>query len=513
MLRLSLAAFLLLITALTASTNAATVLLPQCAPKGSDIVCDVRFGSNRQNYLPLPAKTPSEIRVQWPDGQEETVPVTRYDPETKTTALLFMIDLSLSMKTSTVKKLVTDLSDIVRSKRGNEQIGIATFAEDLNIVAPVGSSTGLILERLSQLKPYGNRTYISRSTYSALDHLAGSHADRKAIVLLTDGKEEDARTNEREVIDHAKELQIPIYTVGYLQDKKDLQSVVWLSRLASETYGPSVTTDLTQETRPDWRFIDPDITVNIFRFLENGGTITFPRRANEAKLIAEVDGAYVSSAVTFLAPAPITRRNYALEWLYKNPAVVAGIAFFLLLGFGSLIWLLPGTSNPVAVASVNLTPPGVAGGADHPQGLISDRSRGERDYVGGPERHGGSSVAGEITMLGRDAPAARSGGGAGTVYAWLERLDRPGEQIAVKKTSVTIGRHQDNDLKFEDLSVHRRHAVLHMTPNREFVITDLSREGGNGVKVNSKKVEKQALREGDVIEIGTVRLTFHAASA
>ncbi|MGO9472915.1 MAG: FHA domain-containing protein [Rhodomicrobium sp.] len=513
MLRLALVACLLLLTGVTAPANATTVILPQCVaqPTGNNIVCDVRFGSNRQNYLPLPSKTPDELRVRWPDGQEEKVQVTRYDPDKKTTALLFMIDLSLSMKASTVKKLVYDLSGIVGSMRGNEQIGLATFAEDLNIVAPVGSSQSLILERLSELKPYGSRTFIARSAISGLDLLAGSKADRKALVLLTDGKEEDVGVNERELIDHAKELRIPIYTVGYVQDIRDRESVRWLERVASETYGPSTVSLLTDGRRFNWRFIEPDITRNIFRYIENGGTVTFPRRGNEFNLIADVDGEYVSSSrITFLAPAPVVYKTPEIVTWLKKPEVFFPVLIFLIAGALSLGWLMLRTPPQGAGTAMNQPLVDYAGDGGRARLLTSDPPARESGYVGdGFDRHDGPGTAGELRMLGRDAPAD----GAGTVYAWLERLDRPGEQIAVKKTSVTIGRHEDNDVKFEELSVHRRHAVLHMSPQREFLITDLSREGGNGVKVNSKKVEKQALREGDVVELGTVRLAFHVASA
>ncbi|MGO8954773.1 MAG: FHA domain-containing protein [Rhodomicrobium sp.] len=126
----------------------------------------------------------------------------------------------------------------------------------------------------------------------------------------------------------------------------------------------------------------------------------------------------------------------------------------------------------------------------------------------GTQRFDGSGSDGKTEKVGGATAAA----GSGAVYAWLERLDASGQKIAVKKTTVTIGRHEDNDLRFEEPTVHRRHAVLHITPQREFIITDLSGAGGNGVKVNSKKVEKAELHDGDVIELSTVRLKFHGAS-
>ena len=101
--------------------------------------------------------------------------------------------------------------------------------------------------------------------------------------------------------------------------------------------------------------------------------------------------------------------------------------------------------------------------------------------------------------------------GNGQVYAWLTRLDSS-DRLPIRETSVRIGRHEDNDLKLDEESVHRRHAVVHMTPQREFVITDLSGNEGNHVYVNDQRCEKKSLRDGDVIKLGKVQLRFQVAT-
>ena len=73
---------------------------------------------------------------------------------------------------------------------------------------------------------------------------------------------------------------------------------------------------------------------------------------------------------------------------------------------------------------------------------------------------------------------------------------------------VRIGRHQENDIRLDDKTVHRYHALLHRSADGDFLIRDLSGEAGNGVYVNGARIEQAALRPGDLVELGAVRLRF-----
>jgi len=73
---------------------------------------------------------------------------------------------------------------------------------------------------------------------------------------------------------------------------------------------------------------------------------------------------------------------------------------------------------------------------------------------------------------------------------------------------IRIGRHAENDVQLASQTVHRYHAVLHVTPRQGYVLTDLSGPDGNGVLVNEAHVEHAELKSGDLIELGDVKLRF-----
>lgn len=73
---------------------------------------------------------------------------------------------------------------------------------------------------------------------------------------------------------------------------------------------------------------------------------------------------------------------------------------------------------------------------------------------------------------------------------------------------VRIGREEDNDVRLTDPTVHRYHAVISRSADVGYVVSDLSSSDGNGVIVNGEKIRRQRLKDGDVITLGTAKLTF-----
>lgn len=82
------------------------------------------------------------------------------------------------------------------------------------------------------------------------------------------------------------------------------------------------------------------------------------------------------------------------------------------------------------------------------------------------------------------------------------------QPIPVDSTAATIGRGLSNDIILEDTRVSRHHAQLRYKARR-FWITDLG--STNGTYVNGERVNETALRDGDVVSLGGLELTFRDA--
>lgn len=79
------------------------------------------------------------------------------------------------------------------------------------------------------------------------------------------------------------------------------------------------------------------------------------------------------------------------------------------------------------------------------------------------------------------------------------------KEVQLTKERTTLGRRPYNDIVIDNLAVSGEHAVLHMAGS-EVQIEDLN--STNGSYVNGKAVKKQALQNGDVVEVGKYKIKF-----
>jgi pSer/pThr/pTyr-binding forkhead associated (FHA) protein len=92
-------------------------------------------------------------------------------------------------------------------------------------------------------------------------------------------------------------------------------------------------------------------------------------------------------------------------------------------------------------------------------------------------------------------------------YAYLIEPDGLGSRHVISSTAVRIGRSQGNDICLQNNSISLHHAEIHRRRDGTFYIVDLG--STNGVMVNQEQVTQVEIKDGDVIELGEVRLNFY----
>jgi hypothetical protein len=119
-------------------------------------------------------------------------------------------------------------------------------------------------------------------------------------------------------------------------------------------------------------------------------------------------------------------------------------------------------------------------------------------------RHGG--------MLSEPAPSDR----AAQLASVREQIEQPGEYlcfeeggtshtVALTREWTRIGRSLAADVRFDDPTVSRRHALIVRQPDGARVLDDRSL---NGVFVNGERTEGKLLADGDELIVGRYRLSF-----
>ncbi len=87
----------------------------------------------------------------------------------------------------------------------------------------------------------------------------------------------------------------------------------------------------------------------------------------------------------------------------------------------------------------------------------------------------------------------------------LIRTDGDAEVVHVLGRRTTVGRTSDNDLQIDTKFISRHHAVVLAGPNYT-IVEDLN--STNGVLVNSRRVTRHTLKDGDAVTIGRTRFRF-----
>ena len=109
----------------------------------------------------------------------------------------------------------------------------------------------------------------------------------------------------------------------------------------------------------------------------------------------------------------------------------------------------------------------------------------------------GELVPVEVGQVTAHGPALiiRAGGG------------RVGESFAVEGERMSIGRRPDSEVFLDDITVSRDHALL-IRRGQDWYLDDCG--SLNGTYVNRSRIDSHRLEEGDEVQVGKYKLTFHA---
>lgn len=107
------------------------------------------------------------------------------------------------------------VSQYVRS-RTQDRIALVVFGNSAYLQSPLTSDTALVEELVSALRPgmAGDGTAIGDGLGLGLKLLKGLEGESKAVILMTDGVNNAGRINPIKAAQVAKDLSIPVHTIG-----------------------------------------------------------------------------------------------------------------------------------------------------------------------------------------------------------------------------------------------------------------------------------------------------------
>jgi len=438
------------------------------------------------------------------------------------TSVYFLIDVNeqrggtfLPAKIKTAKQVADSLAPA-----SSYQIGMGTMGSEFvngGVNLPEKAARDSFLNA-AKSEPTAE---IYRCALESLDRIKTQPADRKALVILSSGKsdDKDAKYSADTLITEANKEGVAVFVIGYAHTEADWSIWQSLRRVAKETGGAFIETGSSSSGSPPKR----EVVRELIGMLKSSKVVTVELKdavagAQEMVVKLSVTGGRTLEVrkkidVPLQAAKPTPEEKAKEEkakeekpkeekpkeekpkeekpkeeiqpttppWLW--PTVIGGGAVLLGLLILLIVKMMRPRRGPHLPPSDFAPPPDNSIWATPENSLPTtiDPTGHNHDIQLEPETH--------------------------LLVGWLEEIDRSGvrgTRHSIAKSKVSIGRHSDSDLRFQNDSVTSHHATIHLRRDRSLAITDL--HSANGTYVNGKRVEHSVLRNEDIIELGEIRL-------
>jgi hypothetical protein len=442
-------------------------------------------------------------------------------------AVLLLVDKALGESPESNRGSREKLHDVQESVRatlrklipaaanGPFQFGIATYsATNVVVLAAIQSNNASFLEQAvlpkylkfdsqdPELLYHGAKEAIVKS-------LGTIQADRRFLIIISDGITRDTADSEEDVVKAARDARVHICTIGFPKSLTEADQIERLARLAEQTGGLAWSAEGSELSLPTgW-------DSNLLKFMSSGGRCEVNLTGRTApvdlafKVKTNADRIFTLAYTLESLPSPLPSPGTS-----STPVAAAS----------------PGTS-PTSISAPSATPIPSASATPSPTlfwAWLPGRLKTHLPLAAGAGialllvlalilwwvvravRKPKAEISDDMTVLSSETASPTTEvtsvpTPSEPVLAWLVNLDADSTRHPITKTAMRIGRKQDNDLVMKNDTVSGHHAEI-LRRGDKFMIADLG--ASNGVFVRGKRVEKTPLENGDIIELGEVRLRF-----
>ncbi len=377
-------------------------------------------------------------------------PVTGEGPAV---SLALVIDTSGSLRRPDLAQARELALGVLAALPAGSEAAVFSFDDQSRLLQARTTDADAVRRAVDSLRTSGRHTALHDALYDASRYLSDVPGKRRAILLVTDGRDERSAVNLEDGLAVALKAQIPVFCVGVGRVEEGVLRRI--AKLTSGRYLPGA------EAEP---------SVIATRILEA------PEVRTEAALPA-VTTPSPPAAAPSAAPLPPPPRAPV------SPLVWAGAGLVLLAIAGALALRATARRRSAVPASHSSGPSLLdTGQAEASPGTMFARLDVSREGLA-------------KTQLLREKPVLAVTTGA-----------RTGEVFPLSRASaISVGRARANDIVLEDVAVSSQHCRIRPEQDR-FVVHDL--DSTNGTRVNDRRVKRHVLAEGDVIQIGETRLEF-----
>ncbi len=374
--------------------------------------------------------------------------------------IALVLDTSGSLTRGDLARARELATGVLKALPAGSEAAVFAFDNQSRLVQPRTTDSDSVRAAVEGLQIAGQYTALYDALYDASRYLRDAAGARRAILLVTDGKDENSALNLEDGLKVAEDTLIPVFCVGVGRVEERI-----LRRIAKLTGG-------------DY-FPMGDATADALAERILAAPAAAPAATSTPALAAGAGpspAAVASPAAKALPAPPPALRS---PWLW-------GAAGLLLL-LAAVLVLVAAQTRPRRGAAAGER------GESSPSFLDTAQEEAFGGTVLSRMDDGGERI--ERTMLLPERPLIT-----------VTRGPRKGEVFPLSVDSaICIGRARANDVVLEDEAVSGQHCRIRPERGR-FVLHDL--QSTNGTLANGRRIERHRLEEGDVIQVGETSLLF-----
>jgi Ca-activated chloride channel homolog len=140
--------------------------------------------------------------------------ISMFTQESSPVSIGILLDISGSMKAhNNIEAARAALTQLLAQANPGEEFFFMTFSDDVHLVSDFTQDIAFILSQ-GALGPPSGRTAIWDAVYRGLDKMKEAKNEKKALILITDGEDNNSRYSSFEVSEFAKESDSQVYAIG-----------------------------------------------------------------------------------------------------------------------------------------------------------------------------------------------------------------------------------------------------------------------------------------------------------
>lgn len=154
--------------------------------------------------------------IIYENGEKKTITYFQHD-ETAPLSLTVLLDVSGSMaldnKFEECRQALRILAEKVLSP--SDEVALLVFADgEVEVAASHSTDKKAFLAALDEEEAYG-KTALNDAVAASPQYAIRAKNEKRALLLITDGLENDSQTSPEQAMDIARRVEVPIYVIGY----------------------------------------------------------------------------------------------------------------------------------------------------------------------------------------------------------------------------------------------------------------------------------------------------------